>query len=99
MTFASVDVPINTYSFIHSLHSESEFQIIVFAYLNFMIYYRPTFEMLNASIDVNMFSNSMAVISVDAFYYKTRWKSSVWDRTWEYEKRLRNVKLCIDRCI
>ena len=64
-----------------------------------MIYCRPTFEMLNASIDVNMFSHYMAIISDDAFYDKTRWKSSVWDRTWEYEKRLRNVKLCIDRYI
>ena len=61
------------------------FQIISFGYLNFMIYGRPTFEMLNASIDVNMCYNYMAIISDDAFYDKTRWKSSVRDRTWEYE--------------
>ena len=63
-----------------------------------MIYGRPTFEMLNASIDV-MCYNYMAIISDDAFYDKTRWKSSVRDRTWEYEKELRDVKLCIDRYI
>ena len=64
-----------------------------------MIYCRPTFEMLNASIDVDMCYNYMAIISDDAFYDKTRWKSSVRDRTWENKKELRGVKLCIDRYI
>ena len=55
--------------------------------------------MLNASIDVDMCYNYMAIISDDAFYDKTRWKSSVRDRTWENKKELRGVKLCIDRYI
>ena len=49
--------------------------------------FSPVFEMLNASIHLGLYRESMSFIMGEGFYSKSSWKEMVWRHAWEVDMK------------